>query len=377
MKICIATSTRADWGLLQPVAQSLRACPNVEVQILATNMHLMEEYGMTVKEIEEAGFEVSARVRMKCEDGTAGARVKAMAQCMEGCAEELPRLQPDILAVLGDRYEMLAVASAAAVLGIPIAHIAGGETSEGAIDDRLRHAITQLSTLHFTAAEPYRQRVAQMLGTDKNVYNCGALGVWNIANQPLMSIEELSQSLDFELEAGKYFVTTFHPATLDTGASPAERCQAMLDALDRYPDYKVILTYPNNDTGSEEIIQAINHWAQSRPRVLLIKSLGMTRYLSAAKNAAAVIGNSSSGIVEVPSLGVPTIDIGIRQKGRLCGPSVLHCGDTADDTANAIATALSPQHQVLSRLKQNPYHRPDTVTQITTHLLNYIHKLYT
>lgn len=202
MKICIATSTRADWGLLSPLAAELRRRPGVELQILATNMHLMPEYGMTVDEIERQGFVVSARVPMPLEGQGEAARVRAMAACMDGTAQALRRLAPDMLVILGDRYEMLAIASAATVMTIPIAHIAGGEVSEGAIDDNIRHAITKLSALHFTATEPYRRRVIQMGEDPARVVNAGALGVWNILNQPLMTLPELEANLGFKFAPG-------------------------------------------------------------------------------------------------------------------------------------------------------------------------------
>ncbi len=312
MKICIATSTRADWGLLSPLAAELRRRPGVELQILATNMHLMPEYGMTVDEIERQGFVVSARVPMPLEGQGEAARVRAMAECMDGTAQALRRLAPDMLVILGDRYEMLAIASAATVMTIPIAHIAGGEVSEGAIDDNIRHAITKLSALHFTATEPYRRRVIQMGEDPARVVNAGALGVWNILNQPLMTLPELEANLGFKFAPGRTVVATFHPVTRAN-----ESIGPMLDALDAIPGLRAIITYPNNDAGSEPIIERIRAFAAERPdSILVVKSLGMIRYLSAVRYAAAVVGNSSSGIVEVPSLGVPTVDIGTRQIGR-------------------------------------------------------------
>ena len=366
MKICIATSTRADWGLLSPLAAELRRRPGVELQILATNMHLMPEYGMTVDEIERQGFVVSARVPMPLEGQGEAARVRAMAECMDGTAQALRRLAPDMLVILGDRYEMLAIASAATVMTIPIAHIAGGEVSEGAIDDNIRHAITKLSALHFTATEPYRRRVIQMGEDPARVVNAGALGVWNILNQPLMTLPELEANLGFKFAPGRTVVATFHPVTRAN-----ESIGPMLDALDAIPGLRAIITYPNNDAGSEPIIERIRAFAAERPdSILVVKSLGMIRYLSAVRYAAAVVGNSSSGIVEVPSLGVPTVDIGTRQQGRLCGPSVLHCPCDTPSVTAALRRALTPEHQALASRRENPYHRPDTVRTIADTLLS-------
>jgi len=366
MKICIATSTRADWGLLSPLAAELRNRQGVELQILATNMHLMEEYGMTVDEIERQGFVVNERVPMPLEGEGEASRVRAMSLCMAGTADALERMKPDLLVVLGDRYEMLAIASAAAVMTIPIAHIAGGEVSEGAIDDNIRHAITKLSALHFTATEPYRRRVVQMGEDPAHVINAGALGVWNILNQPLMTLPELEANLGFTFAPGRTVVATFHPVTLE-----GESVEPMLKALGEIPDLKTIITYPNNDAGSEHIIERIGDFAAAHPdNVLVVKSLGMIRYLSAVRYATAVVGNSSSGIVEVPSLGVPTVDIGRRQHGRLRGPSVLHCPCDAPAIKATIEKAMTPAMQTLASKKENPYHRPDTVRTIVNTLLS-------
>ena len=360
MKICIATSTRADWGLLSPLAAELRRRPGVELQILATNMHLMPEYGMTVDEIERQGFVVSARVPMPLEGQGEAARVRAMAACMDGTAQALRRLAPDMLVILGDRYEMLAIASAATVITIPIAHIAGGEVSEGAIDDNIRHAITKMASLHLTATEPYRRRVVAMGEEPGRVINTGAIGVWNMLHAPRMTRRELEESIGFTLPEGSLLVT-YHPATLDP-EDPAVRCRALLDALDRFPDSHVLITYPNNDARGRVIIEMIERHAAERPdRVRVIPSLGRARYITALECVSAVVGNSSSGIVEVPSMGIPTVDVGMRQRGRLAGPSVIHCGDSTDEIAGAIASALTPEGQETARTSPNPYAKADTL----------------
>lgn len=358
-KICIATSTRADWGILSPLAGALRARPDVELQLLATNMHLLESYGATASEIEADGFVIDERVAMATAEGAQG-RAEAMGQCLSGTAAAFGRLRPDAVVILGDRFEMLAVASAAAVMRIPVIHISGGETTGGAIDDAMRHAITQLASLHLVSAEPYRRKVIGLGASPDRVVNTGSLGVWNMVNQPSMSREELAADLGIDL-AGPFAVATFHPATLDT-ASPGERCQQMLAALDRFPALGVIITYPNNDTGSEEIIAEITRWAAEWPgRAALVKSLGMRRYLAAIREAAVVVGNSSSGIIEVPSVHTPVVNIGIRQQGRLHGDGVIDCGDTADEIAAAIATALSDGFRETARSAPNPYYAPDTL----------------
>lgn len=360
-KICIVTSTRADWGLLCPLASRLREMDNVIIQILATNMHLSQQYGYTIREIQAHGFHVDERVAMDMPGNDEASVVRSMARCMDGTAGSLERLRPDIMVLLGDRYEMLAVASAATVMKIPIVHIAGGEITWGAIDDSIRHAITKLSSLHLTSTEEYRKRVIQMGEDPQMVINTGAIGVWNIMNQKLMSHNELERSLGFSIPHKHTLLITFHPATMDT-VSAGMRCRALTDALGRFSGYTQIITYPNNDAGSEDIIRIMNEYALSDPdRIKTVKSLGMIRYLSALQYVNAVIGNSSSGIVEVPSMGIPSVDIGIRQEGRIAARSVIHCGDSADDIASAIEQSLSPAMQALAAKKENPYYRNGTI----------------
>lgn len=362
-KICIVTSTRADWGLLSGVAKGLRDCPNVELSIIATNMHLQEKYGMTVREIEDDGFEVDERVPMPTASDSPLDTALATAECLAGTARALERLKPDILLILGDRYEMLAVATAATILRIPIAHIAGGEISEGAIDDNIRHALTKLSTLHFTSTDAYRNRVIAMGEDRRNVFNVGSPGVYNIEHDPVVSKEELEEFIGMTIGAGTLLVT-LHPATCDT-VPVGERCRALLDALDTFHHNKIVFTYPNNDPEGAVIIDMINEYARRNPeRVVVVPSLGRTRYLSMLRYVAAVVGNSSSGIVEVPSLHIPTVDIGIRQRGRIAANSVIHCEADADSIRDAILFALSPAGKRIAAESENPYHRPDTLRLI-------------
>ncbi len=358
--VCIATGTRADWGLLRPIAAALRDSGRVKVSILATNMHLMQRYGHTIDEIIADGFDIDARVEMPDTADTPAGRAAAMGTCLSATARVLDQLKPDAMIILGDRYEMLAIASAAAVMCIPIVHIAGGEVSEGAVDDCLRHAITKLSTLHLTATEPYRHRVIQMGEAPDRVVNTGAIGVWNLRNFTPVSRAELLDSVGLDSDR-PFAVVTYHPATLDH-ADPTEHFTALLAALDRFPELNVIITYPNNDARSLGIITAIEAYASAHPaRVAAVKSLGMRRYLSAISEAVVVIGNSSSGLVEVPSAGTPTVDIGMRQQGRTAGESVIHCDEGTDAIATAIAKALSPEMQALAATRRNPYAKPDTL----------------
>lgn len=358
-KIAIATGTRADWGLLSPLARGLAGRTDCEVYILATNMHLLPAFGDTISEIRADGFS-PIRVEMPLTTDTPEECVDAMAGCMSEMARAFAHIKPDLVVILGDRFEMLATATAALVCGVPIVHVAGGEISEGAIDDSIRHSITKMASLHLVATEPYRRRVIAMGEHPTRVINTGAIGVWNTLHAPRLSRAELEENLQFSL-GDHCILATFHPATLDP-ADPADRCRAMLEAFDRFPGLNIIITYPNNDSRGAAIIPLIEEYGSRNPgRVKVIPSLGRLRYISALAQVDAVVGNSSSGIVEVPSMGIPTVDIGIRQQGRLRGDSVIHSADSADDIARAIGIALSPEFRHMAAEAINPYGRPDTL----------------
>jgi UDP-N-acetylglucosamine 2-epimerase (non-hydrolysing)/GDP/UDP-N,N'-diacetylbacillosamine 2-epimerase (hydrolysing) len=370
-KICLVTSTRADWGLLTPLAKALDARPDVELHIVATNMHLIERYGMTVNEIVAAGFDNVLCVDMAVDGDDEVSRAHSMARCLNGMADTFAVLRPDMVILLGDRYEMLSVASAALVMRLPIVHIAGGAISEGAVDDAVRHALTKMSSLHLVETEQNRKRVIQMGENPHKVINTGALGVWNIMHQPLMNREHLEDTLDgFELDSKSTLLVTYHPATLDA-EDPVTRFDALLAALDEHPG-NVLITYPNNDAGGDRIAQRVEDYAKANPtRVKAVKSLGMLRYLSALRCVAAVVGNSSSGIVEVPSMHIPTVNIGMRQNGRLCSDSVIHCGDTSDEISEAISYALSPEGRARAARAENPYFQPDTVAIMVDAIMHF------
>lgn len=357
--IAIATGTRADWGLLSPIACALAARDDCRVDVLATNMHLIPAYGNTIEEIRADGFD-PVRVEMPASTDTPEGCVAAMGVCQTAMAREFARLRPDLVVILGDRFEMLATATAALISGVPVVHIAGGEVSEGAVDDSIRHAITKMSALHLCATELYRSRIIRMGEHPDRVINTGAIGVYNTSHAPRMSRAELEANIDFTLPERSLLVT-YHPATLDR-EDPAVRFGALLEALHRFPDSKVLVTYPNNDSRGQVIIGMIEEYARRNPgRVRVVPSLGRLRYISALACVSAVVGNSSSGIVEVPSMGIPTVDIGMRQRGRLAGRSVIHTGDSADEIAVGIARALSPEGQRMAREAENPYARPDTL----------------
>lgn len=340
-KICVVTGTRAEYGLLYWLMKEIQADAALQLQLVVTGMHLSPEFGLTYRTIEEDGFTIDAKVEMLLSSDTPVGIAKSIGLGVIGFADVLERLQPDIMVVLGDRYETLAAAQAALVARIPVAHIHGGETTEGAIDESIRHAITKMSHLHFVAAEPYRTRVIQLGEHPDTVFNVGALGIENIKRLQLLDKPELEKSLDFELGT-TCFLVTYHPATLGATA-PQAATQALLDALDQFPDAKIIFTKPNSDTDGRILGQMIDeHAGRNKGRVAVFTSMGQIRYLSALRHVDAVIGNSSSGIIEAPACNIPTVNIGDRQSGRLKADSIIDCEETTESIATAIRKALAP-----------------------------------
>lgn len=358
-----------------PICRRLQQSGKVDILVAATNMHLMEQFGHTVDEIIADGFEPAVKIPIDLAGDDDASRAHAMAKCLDGFATAFTTLRPDAVLMLGDRYEMLAVASAAAVMHIPVIHVAGGEISEGALDDSFRHAITKLSSLHLTATEEYRRRVIQMGENPDTVINTGAIGVWNAFNADIATRPELETMLGIDFGKTRPAVVTYHPATNDTVAAET-RIESLLEALDAFPDLFCVITAPNNDAGGKRLLDILIPYSrQNASRVKLVRSLGMRNYQGLLQHAQAVIGNSSSGIVEAPSAGIPAVDIGIRQKGRLAAPSVIHCGDSADEIKNAIAIALSKDFQSLAAKKQNPYFQPDTLDKMTRAIIAFLDRL--
>lgn len=362
-KICIFTGTRAEYGLLRWVMQGIQDAPSLILQILATGMHLSPEFGMTIQEIRADGFEPDETVEMLLSGDTPTAICKSMGLALIGYGEALQRLNPDMVVLLGDRFETFCMAAAAQVCRVPLAHIHGGETTEGAIDEAFRHAITKMSHLHFASCEAYRQRIIQLGEASDRVFNVGALGVENIHRTQLMDRTELAESIGFSLEK-PYFLVTFHPVTLEKSTAGGQ-FQALLEALDAFPEFNVIFTKTNADTDGRIINRLIDDHAEKYPEhCLAATSLGMRRYLSAMKYCKAVIGNSSSGIVEAPSFKVPTINIGDRQKGRIQAISTLNCSPKAAEIRQAISHALSNAFQEGLFTVANPYDKPGTCPMI-------------
>jgi len=368
-RIAIATGTRADWGLLCPLAAALRDSKGVGVSVIATNMHLDKRRGYTLRAIEQDGFEVAAIVPMHIGGSTPDCIARSMGECLSGFADVFARLQPDSLVILGDRFEMLAVASAATVMRIPIIHIAGGEISQGAIDDNIRHAISKMSSLHLAATEEYRQRLIAMGEQPSRVFNTGAIGVYNILHRELLSAEQLEESLGFSIDDSTLLVT-LHPATMSE--IPAAKMAAeLLAALDDFPENKILFTSPNNDSEGEIIIDMIEKYAADNyGRVRFVPSMGQRQYLSALKHIGAVVGNSSSGIVEVPSMKIPVVNIRPRQDGRLVSEAVINVEPVHDDITRGIRYALSDIGKKKAKEAVNPYFKENTLDIMTDAILS-------
>jgi UDP-hydrolysing UDP-N-acetyl-D-glucosamine 2-epimerase len=361
--ICIVTGSRAEYGLLQRVMQGIQDTPDLTLQVIATGMHLSPEFGMTIQEIQADGFKPDETIEILLSSDTPTAICKSMGLAMIGYGEALQRLKPDMVVVLGDRFETFCMAAAAQVCRVPLAHIHGGETTEGTIDEAFRHSITKMSHLHFASCEAYRKRIIQLGEAPDRVFNVGALGVENIRRMSLMERSELVESIGFNLKK-PYFLVTFHPVTLEKSTSE-EQFQSLLDALDAFPEYNVIFTKANADTDGRVINRLIDEYAEKRPeRCLAVSSLGVHRYLSAMKYATAVIGNSSSGIIEAPSFKIPTVNIGDRQKGRIQAANTLNCSTEAREIQKTIDRALSPAFQKSLSDISSPYDRPDTCSTI-------------
>lgn len=370
-KICVVTGTRAEYGIMSSLMRRLSDDPRVQLQIIATNMHLSPEFGMTVREIEADGFTVDRKVEMLLSSDSAAGTVKSMGVELIGLADAYEQLQPDLLVILGDRYEILAAASAATIFGIPVAHLYGGEITEGAYDDSIRHAITKLSYLHFTSTEEYRQNVIQMGEAPERVMWVGALGADNISREQTMTLSELEQSLDFEL-GDDFLLVTFHPVTKEPG-SAERQSQAVLQALSTVVDrHRVLITLPNSDTDGRVIARQIREWvAQNADRAIAVTSLGRRRYYAALQHCAAVVGNSSSGLCEAPSFGKPTLNIGNRQKGRTRGNTVTDCAATLADIEAGLQRVLSAEVRSDARLNGvNPYAKADTLPAIAEALIS-------
>ena len=370
-RIGIMTGTRAEYGLLKPLMQEINKDNDLELYLIVSGMHLSPEFGMTYQEIEEDGFEINAKVEMLLSSDSPAGISKSIGLGVIGFADEFQRADLDMLILLGDRYEALSAAISAMVMRIPIAHLHGGELTEGAIDEGIRHSITKMSYLHFTSTEQYRNRVIQLGENPERVFYVGALGVENIKKINLMTKEELEKSIHFEIDENTV-VVTYHPVTLENN-TVEEQFLNLLEVLDRNPKIRMIFTKANADTNGRIVNELIDKYAaQNSERACAFVSLGQKRYLSALKYCRIVIGNSSSGIIEAPSFGKPIINIGDRQKGRICADSVINCGYTQQEIQQAMETALTEEFENKARNCRNPYEKENTAANIISVIKDYL-----
>lgn len=362
-KICVVTGSRAEYGLLRWLMEEIEEDPALELQLAVTGMHLSPDHGLTYRTIEEDGFRIDEKIETLLPSDSATAVAKAVGQGVIGFAEAFERLQPDLVVLLGDRFEILAAAQAAALTLRPIAHLHGGEVTEGAFDDCIRHAITKLSHLHFVATEPFRRRVIQLGEAAERVHKVGAPGLDALSRLSLLDTEALEAALDFRL-GDRFLLVTFHPETLARGDTAAD-FRALLAVLEQKNELRVIFTKPNADPGYRAIADSIDDWvATHEARATAFDSLGQLRYLSLLEKADAVVGNSSSALIEAPALGTPAVNIGDRQKGRPIAASVVNCSAAPEAIGAAIERVLDPGLTARIREAEPPYGGPGASAKI-------------
>lgn len=370
-KICIATGSRAEYGLLEPLIRVLSEDHFFDVRIAVTGTHLKKEFGMTYKQIEDDGYHIDTKIDILPICDTVNATSIAMGRAIEKFSEYFREVKPDILILLGDRYEAFAIAAAAVVTLTPIAHIHGGEISEGAYDDCFRHCITKMSQIHFPSCEIYRNRIIQMGEQPDKVFNVGALGIENIMRMPLLSYEKIVDELGI-IPSMPYAVVTYHPVTLNQ-EDPCSGLMELLKAIDTCVEMQFVITKSNADDGGTFINQKLEEYCANRSdRVKLFDNLGQLKYLSAVKHSEFVLGNSSSGVIEVPALKRPTVNIGIREKGRLQVESIINCEPETEDIMKAINLARSIKMQKVCSLIKSPFDGGDTSMRIKTILKQYL-----
>jgi UDP-N-acetylglucosamine 2-epimerase (non-hydrolysing)/GDP/UDP-N,N'-diacetylbacillosamine 2-epimerase (hydrolysing) len=353
-KVCVVSGTRAEYGLLFWLLRAIQEDPALDLQLVLTGAHLSKEFGYTKSVVEKDGFAIADEVDILLSSGSELAVTKSIGLGVIGFSESFRRLAPDLLVVLGDRYEILAAATAAMVARIPIAHIHGGESSEGLIDEAIRHAVTKMAHLHFVSAEDHRRRVIQLGEQPDRVWNVGAPGLDNIRRLKLLSRSALERELGYSL-GESYFLVTYHPVTL-AKEGPARVLENLFRAAAQFPNTTLLFTKANADADGRVINEIIARAAATdAARIKLVDSLGQRRYLSAMRHAAAVVGNSSSGLIEAPAMGVPTVNIGDRQRGRIRAASVIDCGNSEKEIARALKTALSPAFRKIAQRTVSPY----------------------
>lgn len=352
-KVCVVTGSRAEYGLLRWVMDGIKKSNLLDLNLIVTGMHFAPEYGLTINEIKKDGFHIDKKIDSLLTSNTPAGITKSMGLGLIGFADALDDLKPDLLLVLGDRYEILTAVNAALLARIPVAHLHGGESTEGVIDEAIRHSITKMSHLHCVASDVYKKRVIQLGEHPNTVFNVGGLGIDNLLRLDLLDKKDLEKSIDFKLK-DRNLLITFHPVTLENNTSERQIFE-LLEALSAFENTGLIFTMPNADTDGKKISEMIRNFSKDNTNAILFNSLGQLRYLSCVKHVDAVVGNSSSGIAEVPSFKKPTINIGDRQKGRLKAKSVIDCDPIKDSIFYAIKRAFSEEFKLEVQGSINPY----------------------
>ncbi len=368
-KISVVTGTRAEYGLLYNFLKLAKKDNEIELQLIVTGMHLSPEFGLTYKQIEKDGFKITEKVEMLLSSDTYVGISKSMGLAMIGFGEVYQKLKPDIVVLLGDRYEIFCASSAAMVANIPIAHIHGGETTEGAIDEPIRHSITKMAHIHFATTETYRNRIIQLGEHPARTFNAGSPGLDSLDYMTLLGKNELEKSIGFKM--GKInAIVTYHPVTLENKTAKGQISE-LLQALDEFKEMNFIFTMPNSDPDGRVIITKILEYVnKNKGRCIARTSLGHLRYLSVMKHFDLVIGNSSSGVIETPSFGIPTINIGDRQKGRVRADSVIDCSPKKKEIIKAIKKCRTPEFRAFCKKVKNPYYKKGTAKKILQEIKN-------
>lgn len=369
-KICLVTGSRSEFGLLRWLMKAINESSKLSLQVVATGMHLSPEYGLTYREIETSGFVIDEKVEMLINSDTAYSVTKSIGLGIIGFADVYRRLKPDLLLVLGDRFETFSAASAAMICGLPIAHLHGGETTEGVVDESMRHSITKFSHLHFVACKEYRNRVIQLGESPERIFNVGGLGVDAISKFTLMSRQDLELSLGLKL-LDKSLLVTFHPLTIEGEDETILQTNAMLNALEDLRDTTIIFTMPNADSGGKAIKNLITNFVYKNTNAKAFTSLGQLLYFSCLANVDGVVGNSSSGLLEAPSFKIGSVNIGDRQKGRLCPQSVINCEPEKHAILTSIRKLYSRDFQAKVAKVKNPFARANTSEVIVSILENF------
>lgn len=370
-QICVVTGTRAEYGLLRRLLFRFKINKYVELKLFVTGSHLDRRFGNTQKEIVSDGFEDYLKIEIPLEDDSKEGMAYATGIALQKFAEEFANYKPDIMIVLGDRYEIFAAGVAAHLSGIPIGHIGGGDVTEGAVDDAIRHSLTKMSNLHFPGCEQSARKIIQMGEQPDSVFNVGEPGVENCININFMSREELALDLKFDNIRGEYSLVTFHPVTLERNTA-VEQVHEVIQALNQIPGMSYVITMANADAGGRKINSIWLEESKKYSNWLVVSSLGVVRYLSAMKYAKLVIGNSSSGIIEAPSIGVPTINIGDRQKGRMCAESIINCAPQKEQIVSAIEKGLGDLFQKKAKNVKSPFGDGTTSKQIEKIVMEYL-----